>query len=141
MKKQPKAYIFFMGIVMFVIGLLLNFLFSESDGIIQSLPSVLTGFGAGIIGVGVAGTLLKKNLKSNPEKAKEYEIAEKDERNIRIREKAGYSAWYTGVFILAVLSLIFLILDYKLPCFIAIGVLFVHIINLFIFIYIYNKKL
>ena len=141
MKKQLKPYIFYVGIVIFAIGLLLNFIVAESDGISQSLTSVLIGLGAGITGGGVAGILLKKTLKNNPEKVKEYEIAEKDERNVRLREKAGYSAWYISVFMLAILSLIFLIFDYKLPCFITIGALFVQILSLFVFIYIYNKRL
>lgn len=140
MKKQLKPYIFYVGIVIFAIGLLLNFIVAESDGISQSLTSVLIGLGAGITGGGVAGILLKKTLKNNPEKVKEYEIAEKDERNVRLREKAGYSAWYISVFMLAILSLIFLIFDYKLPCFITIGALFVQILSLFVFIYIYNKS-
>jgi len=141
MKKQSKAFVFYTGIVVFAIGLMLSFVFAESEGIKGSLPSVLTGCGAGIIGAGLASILLKKKLKNNPDKAKEYEIAEKDERNIRLREKAGYATWYTTLFMLAFVSLIFVILDYYLLSLVAIGALFVHIISLFVFICIYDKKL
>lgn len=141
MKKQPKSYILYMGIVIFAIGLLLRFLIPESDGAWQALPFVLTGFGAGIIGAGVVNIFRKRMIDNNPEKAKQYEIAEKDERNIRLREKAGYATWYTSLFILAALSLTFVILDYKVACFLSLGALFVHIISLFIYIYIYNKKI
>src|SRR5690554_7384137 len=87
MKKQPKTYMFYIGIIIFVIGLLLKFLIPESEGAMQSAPFVLTGFGAGIIGVGAAGIFRKKVFDKNPEKAKKYEIAEKDERNIRLRDR------------------------------------------------------
>ncbi|MDD4624674.1 MAG: hypothetical protein PHX40_04825, partial [Bacilli bacterium] len=42
----------------------------ESEGAMQSAPFVLTGFGAGIIGVGAAGIFRKKVFDKNPEKAK-----------------------------------------------------------------------
>lgn len=141
MKKQPKTYMFYIGIIIFVIGLLLKFLIPESEGAMQSAPFVLTGFGAGIIGVGAAGIFRKKVFDKNPEKAKKYEIAEKDERNIRLREKAGIASWYSTLFVLAILSLVLLILDYALPCFLIIAAMFIHIISLFVYIIIYNKKI
>lgn len=138
MKKQHKSYIFYMGILIFVIGLLLKFLIPETNG---SWQSVITGFGAGIVGVGIAGIFRQKMIEKDPKKAKQYEIAEKDERNIRLREKAGYATWYITLFMLGILSLVFVMLDYKLQSFLTIGVLFIHIISLFVYIIIYNKKL
>lgn len=141
MKKQPKSYIFYMGIIIFVVGLLLKFLIPASDGALQALPFVLTGFGAGIIGVGVVNIFRKRMIDNNPQKAKQYEINEKDERNIRIREKAGYATWYTTLFMLSAISLTFVVLDYKVAGFISLGALFIHIISLFVYIHIYNKKI
>lgn len=141
MKNQPKSYIFYMGIIIFAIGLLLKFLIPESDGALQTLPFVLTGFGAGIIGVGVVNIFRKRMIDNNPQKAKQYEINEKDERNIRIREKSGYAAWYTTLFMLSAISLTFAILDYKAAGFISLGALFIHAISLFVYINIYNKKI
>jgi hypothetical protein len=141
MKKQPKSYVLYMGIIIFVVGLLLKFLIPASDGALQALPFVLTGFGAGIIGVGVVNIFRKRMIDNNPQKAKQYDINEKDERNIRIREKAGYATWYTTLFVLSAISLTFAVLDYKVASFISIGALFIHIISLFLYIYIYNKKI
>ncbi len=141
MKRQPKSYVFYMGILIFAVGLILNFLIPESSGALRSVPFLLTGFGAGIIGVGVVNLIRKKMLDNNPEKAKQYEIEEKDERNIRLREKAGYATWYTSLFMLAILSLTFIVLDYKIPCFIALGALMIHIVSLFVYIHIYNRKI
>lgn len=141
MKKQPKTYIFYMGIAIFTIGILLRFLVPEATGALRSLPFVLTGFGAGIVGVGIANLFRKRILEKNPEKAKEYEIAEKDERNVRLREKAGYATWYITLFVLAVLALTFIVLDYSVACWLTIGALFTHIFSLIVFIAIYNKKI
>lgn len=141
MKKQSKSYIFYMGIIIFVIGLLLKFLIPVSDGVLKTLPFVLTGFGAGIIGVGVVNIIRKRVIDNNPQKAKQYEIDEKDERNIQIREKAGYATWYTSLFMLSAISLTFVVLDYKVAVFISLGALFIHIISLFVYIYIYNRKI
>lgn len=141
MKKQSRSYIFYMGIIIFVVGLLLKLLFPASDGVLYTLPFVLNGFGAGIIGVGVANIIRKRMFDNNPQKAKQYEINENDERNIRIREKAGYATWYTTLLIMSAITMTFLILDYKVACFISLGAMFIHVISLFVYIYIYNKKI
>lgn len=141
MNKQPKSYVLYMGIIIFVVGLLLKFLIPASDTALQALPFVLTGFGAGIIGVGVVNIFRIRMIDSNPKKAKQYEINEKDERNIRIREKAGYVTWYTSLFVLSTISLTFVVLNYIVASFISLGALFIHIISLFVYIYIYNKKI
>ena len=141
MKNQPKTYIFNIGIIIFVVGLLLKFLIPESKGVLKALPFVLTGFGAGIIGVGVVNIIRKRLIDNNPQKAKLYEINEKDERNIRLREKAGYTTWYTTHFVLAANSLAFVVLNYKFAAFYSLGALFIHIIRLFVYIHIYNKKI
>ena len=130
-----------MGIIIFAAGLLLKFIFPEESGAMQSLPFVLSGFGAGIIGVGVAGIFRKRAIENDPEKARQYEIAEKDERNIRIREKAGYATWYTTLFLLAIISLTLVVLNYTAAGFVALGALLIHGISFFVYTYLYSKKI
>ncbi|MFA6648117.1 MAG: hypothetical protein WCS32_05715 [Candidatus Izemoplasmatales bacterium] len=141
MKKEFKSYIFYMGIAVFVIGVLLKLVLPENEGIQDTLLGVLSGFGGGIIGVGVVNILLKKLLEKNPEKAKQYEINEKDERNITLREKSGYATWYSTLFILSAVSMTFVILDYMVAGFVAIGAMFLHIISFFIYLSVYNRKI
>jgi len=141
MKNKLKSYTFSMGLVSFAIGITLRFIFPEADGVLESLPHILSGFGAGIMGVGVVLFFRKRAIESNPEKAKEYEINEKDERNIQINEKASNASWYVTLFALAILSLAFLIMDNIIGCFLALGVLLVHKISLMIFVSIFKKKL
>jgi hypothetical protein len=130
-----------MGIIIFLVGVLLEHLVSAPYGALRELPSVLSGFGAGITGVGVFNIFRKRMIDKDPQKAKQYEIYEKDERNIRIREKAGLTAWYSSLFMLAAVTLTFVVLNYKTAGFISLGALLFHIISLFIYIRVYNKKM
>lgn len=77
MKKQAKSYIFYMGIIVFAVGLLLEFLIPASDGAFHTLPFVLTGFGAGIIGVGVVSIFRKRMIDNNPQKQKSMKLTKK----------------------------------------------------------------
>ena len=141
MKNKLKSNIFNIGLLFFAIGIALRFIFHEANGVLESSPHILSGFGAGIMGVGVVLFFKKRAIESNPEKAKEYEINEKDERNIQINEKASHATWYVTLFALAILSLAFLIMDNIIGCLLALGVLLVHKISLLICVSILKKKL
>jgi uncharacterized membrane protein len=129
------------GLHGFAVGLLLKFLLAETDEALQTLSVALTGFGAGIIGVGAVNLFRLRLLKNNPEKARQYDVAEKDERNIRLREKSGYAAWYITMFVLAALFIALLVLDDDLACWLAVCALTIHIAIFFVFTAGYNKKM
>ena len=141
MKNKLKSYTFNIGVILFAIGIMLRYILPEADGVLKSLPHILSGFGTGIIGVGVVLIFKKRAIESNPEKAKEYEINEKDERNILINEKASNVTWYVTLFTLAALSLAFLIMDNMKACLLSLGVLLAHKISLLICVNVFKKKL
>lgn len=141
MKKSLKPYVFYLGIFIFAVGILLKFIFPASDGALEQLPFVLTGFGAGIIGVGVAVMIMKKRTEKDPQKAKQYEINEKDERNILIREKACYAAWYVTLFVLAAVTMALFVMGYNVAFCMVLGAFFIHIISMFVFIIYYSKNM
>lgn len=141
MKKNIKSFVFYLGILVFAVGILLYFIFPEADGAMEELPFVLTGFGAGIIGVGVAGMLMQKKNSKDPKKAKQYEINENDERNISIREKACSATWYITLFVLAAVALTLFVMDYTVPFVMVLAAFFLHIISMFVFIVVYNKNM
>jgi len=85
--------------------------------------------------------LFRKNKNSSPEAARQLEIDEKDERNIRIKEKAGYASWHTTLIILVVMALIFVFINNPTGYWLAAGALVLHKIMLMIFTSIYNKKM
>ena len=142
MKRQLKSYslIFYIGIVVFAAGLILKVLFADADGIMMKLPFTMVGFGTGIILVGAVSSYIRRRLKNNPEKAKQLEIEEKDERNIQIREKAAYLAWSVDIAVLSVLVMIFNLIGDNTALGLASGALLIHIVSYFIFIKIFNKK-
>ena len=141
MSGKLRPYVFNAGILLFCAGIALRYIFPEAGGVLESLPHILSGFGAGIMGVGVIFLFRKRRIEADPEKAKQFEIDENDERNIRLKEKAGYAAWHITLFALAALSLTFLILDDRAACLLSLGVLLIHKISLVIFTYAYNKKM
>ena len=141
MKKQIKPYIFYMGLVTVVIGIVLAIFFTEVDGAMKSLPFVLIGVGSGITGVGMLSFFRARLEKKNPDILKQLDIEEKDERNIRLREKAGYATWFVTQFVLVALLLTLVILDYGVARWLTLSALFIHNISLFIFMGINNNKI
>ncbi|MGI5962140.1 MAG: hypothetical protein ACOX7N_00320 [Lawsonibacter sp.] len=71
----------------------------------ERLASPLSGLSFGLAGAlgGLSGArLLTAHFDRTwtPEERKEIERAEKDERNVTIREKAAYSSWYWTLYLL-----------------------------------------
>lgn len=141
MKKSTGSWVFFAGIALFIIGVLMGILIPDAQGIMKTMPFVFIGFGAGIIAVGVVNIFNDRMRKKDTGKYREYEIAEKDERNIRLREKAGYATWFVTLFVLAALVLTLVILQQYLACYLAIGALFIHVISQLVAINAYNKRI
>ena len=79
--------------------------------------------------------------KNNPEKFKQLAIEEKDERNIKIREKAGYTTWAITACCLSIATLYLVITGSSLVRWLMISVLTIHIFGFLISGYIYSKKL
>lgn len=142
MKKQSKFYgLLFIGFLLLVAGLLLKFFTPTDEGMVFGLTFIMVGLGAGLVGAVGAKVFMERILHRDPVLAKQYEINEKDERNIRLREKAGYASWYSTLLMLSLVALIFLLLDYMVATFILIGVLLVHLLSFFVYVYVYNKKI
>jgi len=131
--KKIKTVTFCIGILMLLSGVLL----SISAGGVSKFPFCMMGMGSGIVGVGVFYMLYYKNA----ERVKEYEVNEKDERNIRLREKAGYTTWFITQFVLCVMVLTFLILDYGTPLWIALGALFIHNAGFIVSVAVHDKNM
>ncbi|MDD3315346.1 MAG: DUF2178 domain-containing protein [Syntrophaceticus sp.] len=136
MIKKKKGYyilIVALGMVLMLSGILVEYLVGESRYL-----GFASGFGAAMIGVGVMNLFL---ITRKPEVIKQQEINQKDERFVKIREKSAYTTFFITLFGMAAVEMIFLFMDYMIPCFIIIGLMAVHVISLFVFIYHYNKKL
>jgi len=130
-----KTLAFYAGIAIFAAGIA-AIIFIDTEDIMRLFPAVTILSGTLLISASIPSMLGK-----NPKLAKELEIHEKDERNIRLREKAGYSTWFVTQFVLMAMMITFVILDYKLPGWIAVGALFIHNASLIAGIFIHNKKM
>ena len=136
MIKKKKGYyilIVALGMVLMLSGILVEYLVGESRYL-----GFASGFGAAMIGVGVMNLFL---ITRKPEVIKQQEINQKDERFVKIREKSAYTTFFVTLFGMVAVEMIFLFMDYMIPCFIVIGLMAVHVISLFVSIYHYNKKL
>lgn len=79
---------------------------------------MLLGIGWGLVGGGAAWVLTR-----------------------RMREKAAYAAWYVTLLAVTVLALVLVALDYKAPCFLALGLMGVHIAGYFAAMAVLGRKM
>lgn len=93
------------GVILFIAGIVLVILFSESRGIMKTLPSICLGIGAGFCGGGFSGVIRCRQMQKNPQLAKQAEIDTKDERNIAIANKAKAATYNFTLIIFAALIL------------------------------------
>ena len=104
------------------------------------VPIILLGSGTALSAIGSLG-FVRSRLAKNPTKLKQYDIEVKDERNIRLYEKSGYIAWQITNYVLLVLLIAFVILDYGLARWLLLGALIIHSASFVISIIIQNKKI
>jgi len=104
----------------------------------SGLISFVHGFAIAIMLVGLVFLLINRY---SPEGSKQYKIEENDERNIRIKEKAGYASWYATLCIFAIMAFTFLIMGYPVVAYITAGGAVLHRVFLEIFKAIYRKRM
>jgi len=98
----------------------------------------ISGFGVALILIGVFYAFRER---SNPEAVKQREIDEKDERNIRIKEKAGYATWHVTLLMLVAMAFVFIFMDYVLGFWIVAGAVVFHKLMFVVFSVIYGKRM
>ena len=137
MKKQSKPYFLFIGIFITISATIFAFIYSGESGIMERLPLAILGCGIVLIGIGG----LQLTMSGNPEKMKQLEIEEKDERNVKIREKAGFAVWFLTFFMLTILFLTFVIIGIEIAAWLTAGVLFIHIIGIVVCAGVFSRKI
>ena len=92
LKEQKKFGILWLsiGAALFLAGLLLG----ETE-----YGSYISGFGGGLMGVGVARLLRVRRLSRDPEKAADYEASLRDERTAYVANKARSMALYICIYV------------------------------------------
>ena len=136
MKRKIWSVLFYAGFGLLVLNFVLVQFFPDSVDI--RILDFIAGFGIAIMLVGLIFILIHR---FSPEGAKQYEIEEKDERNIRIKEKAAYSSWYASLAIFGIIAIIFIFIDFRIGAWITAAGAILHRVFLEIFKAIYNKKM
>ena len=91
------------GFILFITGIALVIFFSESQGIMKTLPFICLAIGIGSCSGGLGGLISYRRMQQNPQLAKEKEINIKDERNIIISYRSKAMAYNLTVLIFAAL--------------------------------------
>lgn len=138
-----RTYTLPVGFIIFAIASAVRQLFPDADHVvILHYFDFIAGLGVGLMFAGAIYKILFRNNKNNsPEAIRQLEIDEKDERNIRIREKAGYASWHATLIILVVMALVFVFISNPAGYWLTAGALVLHKIILMIFTSTYNKKM
>lgn len=134
MEKNNKTigkYIFytFIGLLILATGAVLAKLMRDYTGVLQSIPYIFIGIGAGIFGqnTGTIGKIL--SVKNDPEFAKQIEIEENDERNVMLADKARAKAYQLMIFVYGALMLAFAIMKVDIVIIITMVVAYLFIVG------------
>lgn len=111
----------------------------SSAGNGDMLLGMFTGLGAAFAATSIY-RLLHRKL-SSAEKLKQEEIDLKDERNVQILRVAYTVANTAASLLFAVLTFVFVWLDYRVPAFITIGALWIQVIVFFLSYAYFSKKM
>ena len=139
MKSIIRSFLLPAGFVLLAVSIAIRQLFSEAIGI-EDWSCFISGMGAGLMFVGVIVRIIFKNS-DNPEAVKQREIDEKDERNIRIKERAGYASWHATLLIFVVMAVVFIFMNNPIGYWLSAGAVVLHKLILLFFTKIYNTRM
>jgi len=139
MKHVIRKYTLIVGIVIFAVSSAIRQLFPQAFD--ADMTHFVAGMGAGLMFLGVIFAIIFRNSDNSPETVKRRVIEENDERNIRIKEKAGYASWHTTLILLVIMALVFVFTDNPLGYWLSAGTAVLHKLVLLGFTAMYNKKM
>ena len=128
-----------LGVVSIVFGVFVYLRTPEDQHNLQRLMGMFTGFGTGILAVGVFLNIRRRL--TPPEKLREQEINQKDERNRQILLLASRVGAFAVGGYLVVSAFVLVGLGYPTPAYIAIGGLYLEALFMLGAARHYNKKL
>ena len=83
-KGNGDLLILLTGLILMAVGLYLLRCYEAAEGVLRVLPFLLIGLGCGLFGQGAGNMVGKRALKNSSEIARQLEIEQKDERNVKI---------------------------------------------------------
>ena len=142
--KSIRRYLVYslIGFIILSVGAILAKQTRSAQGIMQALPYIFIGIGAGVFGQNFGTIFNILALRKSPQMAKQKEINEKDERNIVIANKAKAKAYDLMVMVFGALMLAFALMqvDWTVVLAIVVVYLFVVFSNIYFMIK-YHKEM
>ena len=128
MKQAKNVWLSVLGFALTGTGIYLIKTVPDPQGIMRALPFLLVGFGCGIFGHGLGELLAKKAAASDPEMARQVEIAQTDERNVMIGNMAKAKGYDMMTYVFGALMVAFALMGASWTVIIpmVIAYLFVH---------------
>ncbi|MDR0900765.1 MAG: hypothetical protein LBM26_03805 [Methanobrevibacter sp.] len=136
-KIRHSKIVIILGILILIVSnifLLLNYTFTEDGFWIR----VLNYVGAFLF---VFGLVRWYMIKRNPALVESNETTELDKRKSIIRGQAAYLTLVISTIVLALMNVIFIYLDYLIPLYLSLGLMFGQCIIYIVLIWHYGKKL
>ena len=112
-----------LGVISFLYGLLTFIIVQPEGKSANTLMGMFTGFGFGIMLVGLRTAI--HNKRTPNDKLEQEEIERNDERNIAIARAAGTVSMIAGMTIFAVLAFVFMGMGLILPSYLSLAGLYV----------------
>lgn len=107
MKKAKNVIIMTVGALIFIAGLCLLKTADSPQVSMRALPFICLGVGSGTLGYGVSNMVTDRMYQRHPDRKKQQDIANHDERNILVANRAKAKAFDLALFVLCVLVLVF----------------------------------
>ena len=116
MKKSAYYTLAVLGFVLIVVGLCaLKRMDNGATGFWQVAPYFCIGIGCGALGHGLGECISRRAVKNCPDLQKEMEIAQADERNVAIGNRAKGKAYDAMIYIFGALIVSFGLMSVALP--------------------------
>ena len=138
--RRPRAYIWGGGLM--VVGLVMG-LFSSGDldGYMSKISLWFWVLGGSAIGVGLIDRYRHRFWENHPDQEKQYEISQRDERNVAILGRAGYASCIITLFVLFALLGVFLTLGQTLAAWLTGAAMVLHLAGFFTAAAVYDRRM
>jgi len=103
MKKGPAFTLSVIGFVLIAAGLYYLRTTGDASGIMRVIPYYMIGIGCGTFGHGMGEIISNRATKKSPDLRREMKIAQNDERNIEISNRAKGKAYDAMIYIFGAL--------------------------------------
>ena len=141
--EKKKAVNKTLSIIFIISGIAILIIQAAARNFVSEAGAIpeLIFYGSSLLGMGLLGGGTGGLIFYNSKKSKQAQINEKDERNILIREKAGYITWYITCIILGVMLYVFSVTDNTTGLLLTFGAILIHFVSPFIIKWYFKKKM